>query len=243
MKKAVTITMLFEADALNRDEKTGNILSIKKLTRGFGEIYSYISRPAIRHYLWITLNKTNPTRWKPAPVKREEGNVIQFDIKDDNDIKDFAELDIFGYMTTRGEKAKTRKACIGITKAVSLEPWKGDMGFYANHNLVRRYTNQNPEEKLEPNPYNCEEHKTLYKVSFSLDCEKVGMNERGELVIEEREKKERIFDILDAIYNGLYYHTGGECPGIVPLFLIAGIVKLPIPVFHTFVDIEFYQQN
>lgn len=242
MKKAVTITILFEADALNRDERTGNIISIKKLTRGVGEVYSYISRPAIRHYLWVTLYKTNPERWKPAPVKRGEGNIIQFDITNAN-IQDFAELDIFGYMATDERKANTRKACIGITKAVSLEPWKGDMGFYANHDLVRRYVSQNPEEPLEPNPYNCEEHKTLYKVSFTLDCEKVGINEKRELVIDEREKRERIFDILDAIHNGLYYHTGGECPGIVPLFLIAGIVKLPIPVFHTFVDIEFYQQN
>ena len=55
--KAITVTILFEADALNRDEKFGNILPIKKLTRGWGETYPFISRPAIRHYLFVTLNK------------------------------------------------------------------------------------------------------------------------------------------------------------------------------------------
>ncbi|MEO0144382.1 MAG: type I-B CRISPR-associated protein Cas7/Cst2/DevR [candidate division WOR-3 bacterium] len=248
MKNAVTITILFEADALNRDEKVGNVLSIKKLSRGWGETYSFISRPAIRHYLWVTLNKANPTRWKEAPVLKAEGNVIQFDLGKGN-IKEYAELDIFGFMgTEKGEKkgegkAITRKSAIGITKAISLEPWSGDIAFYANHDLVRRYIKENPNEKLEPNPYNPEEHRAIYKVSFTLDCLKIGIDENGSPVIEENEKKGRILDVLKAIYNGLYYHSSGECPGIVPLFLIAGIVKVPIPVFHSFVDIEFYKQS
>lgn len=248
MKKAITVTILFEADALNRDEKVaGNILSIKKLTRGWGETYSFISRPAIRHCLWVTLNKSNPERWKEAPVRKAEGNVIQFDLEKGN-IKDFAELDIFGYMTTqRGERRgegehMTRKSPLGITKAVSLEPWVADMAFYANHDLVRRYIKENPEERLEPNPYNKEEQYSLYKVSFTLDCLKVGKDDKGD-EIDPKEKQSRIFDILNAIYNGLYYHSSGECPGIVPLFLIAGIVKVPIPIFHSFVDIEFYKHQ
>lgn len=254
MKEAITITILFEADALNRGEKiAGNIPSIKKLTRGWGETFSFISRPAIRHYLWVTLNRMNPERWKEAPVTKEkvkgEKAVVQFDVEKGDIIKEYAELDIFGYMgTTKGEKkgegkAITRKACIGITKAISLEPWSGDIAFYANHDLVRRYLKANPQEKLEPNPYNPEEHKSLYKVSFTLDCKKIGTDENSNLIIDHNEKKERILDILNAIYNGLWYHSSGECPGIVPVFLIAGIVKVPIPIFHSFVDVDFYKQN
>ncbi len=305
MKKAITITILFEADALNRDEKVGNVLSIKKLTRGWGETYSFISRPAIRHYLWVTLNKMTPERWKATPVRETQGEgrkkVIQFEICDDegkevkNTIINSAELDIFGYMVTiakggeeRGDNL-TRKAPLGITKAVSLEKWEGDMGLYANHELVKRALMQGKEAT--PDIYNNEEQKALYKVSFTLDVEKIGIDEwlikqhtyrnnkdleitlphnhtlvlknvvkignnsykfedkEGKIVIEdyklkfEHKDSDRIKDVLDAIYNGLYYHSSGECPGIVPLFLIAGIVKVPVPVFHSFVDIEFYKKN
>jgi|Deesub1362A_J573_1020465.scaffolds.fasta_scaffold02480_4 CRISPR-associated protein Cst2 len=248
MKKAITITILFEADALNRDEKVGNVLSIKKLTRGWGETYSFISRPAIRHYLWVTLNKMNPNIWKPAPVKKAEGNVIQFDL-DKGDIKNYAELDIFGYMgTKKGEtkgkgEAITRKALLGITKAIALEPWIGDISFYANHDLVQRYLKEHPQEKPDISPYNPEEQRAIYKLSFTLDCEKVGKENDNKEIIENSKRYERIKDVLNAIYNGLYYHSSGECPGIVPLFLIAGIVKVPVPVFHSFVDVEFYKQN
>ncbi|MDW8114492.1 MAG: type I-B CRISPR-associated protein Cas7/Cst2/DevR [candidate division WOR-3 bacterium] len=243
MKDAITITILFEADALNRDDKIGNILSIKKLVRGWGETYSYISRPAIRHYLWVTLHRIDPERWKEAPVKRVEGNVIQFDVENEEAIKKYAELDIFGYMATVEGGAITRKSRIGITKAISLEPWSGDIGFYANHDLVRRFLRENPQEPLQPNPYNCEEHKTLYKLSFTLDCKKIGEDQKGNLLISNEEKQVRITDVVNAIYNGLYYHTSGECPGIIPLFIIAGITKLPIPIFHPFVDIQFYKEN
>ncbi|MGB9553900.1 MAG: type I-B CRISPR-associated protein Cas7/Cst2/DevR, partial [bacterium] len=65
--KHVTITAIYEAHALNRDEKIGgNILSIKKLTRG-EEVLSFIGKPALRHYLFATLQRAYPDTWKPAP--------------------------------------------------------------------------------------------------------------------------------------------------------------------------------
>jgi CRISPR-associated protein Cst2 len=53
--KNVTVTVIFEGSALNRDEKIGgNILSIKKLNVN-GEVHSFIGKPAIRHYLFQTV--------------------------------------------------------------------------------------------------------------------------------------------------------------------------------------------
>ena len=55
--KHITITIIYEASALNRDEKIGgNILSIKKLKKG-NRTVSFIGKPAIRHYLFQTLKK------------------------------------------------------------------------------------------------------------------------------------------------------------------------------------------
>jgi CRISPR-associated protein Cst2 len=55
--KNITLTIIFEGSALNRDEKIGgNILSIKKLQIG-GKTISFIGKTAIRHYLFSTLHK------------------------------------------------------------------------------------------------------------------------------------------------------------------------------------------
>lgn len=168
----ITLTMIFEGSALNRDEKIGgNILSIKKLQRGNTTV-SFIGKPAIRHYLFSTLQKA--CGWKPAKVTGQ-GQVVQFDITKD-DIISSPELDAFGYMYTIGQQASiTRKAPVGITKAVGLDSYEGDMAFYANHDLVNRGWNQGLD--VTPNPYNKEEHLSFYKVSFTIDVDALGRDE------------------------------------------------------------------
>jgi len=171
--KHITITMIFEGSALNRDEKIGgNILSIKKLQRG-NQTVSFIGKPAIRHYLFSTLQKA--FGWKPAKVTGQ-GEVVQFDITKD-DIISSPELDAFGYMWTHEESgiAITRKAPVGITKAIGLDPYNGDMAFYANHDLVNRGIKQGL--NVTPNPYNKEEHFSFYKVSFTIDVDMLGKDE------------------------------------------------------------------
>jgi len=172
----VTVTIIFDGSALNRDEKIGgNILSIKKLNVN-GEVRSFIGKPAIRHYLFETLKKA--FGWREAKVTGQ-GDVVQFDITQD-DILTSEEMDAFGYMyTLGGQMSITRKAPVGITKAVSLFPYEADMAFYANHDMVRRGQTQGLE--VTPNPYNKEEHLSLYKVSFTVDA---GMLGRDTWIIE-----------------------------------------------------------
>lgn len=180
--KNITITIIFEGSALNRDEKIGgNILSIKKLKRG-NKTLSFIGKPAIRHYLFETLQKAY--RWKSAEVTGR-GEVVQFDITKD-DIITSPELDAFGYMYTIGNQASiTRKAPVGITKAISIDPYEGDMAFYSNHDLVNRGIKQGLQ--VTPNPYNKEEHISFYKVSFTIDTENFG---KDEWILNEEPKYE-----------------------------------------------------
>ncbi|HOQ50815.1 MAG TPA: type I-B CRISPR-associated protein Cas7/Cst2/DevR [Candidatus Atribacteria bacterium] len=287
--KHITLTVIFESSALNRDEKIGgNILSIKKLKMG-DKIVSFIGKPAIRHYLFETLVKSY--NWKPSLVTGQ-GDVVQFDITKD-DILTSPELDAFGYMYTIGNQASiTRKAPVGITKAISLDPYEGDMAFYANHDLVNRGIKQGL--SVTPNPYNKEEHFSFYKVSFAIDVDILGKdgwiteepkfdngiieirlsdNDRKEVKnakpvdiennrytveggtiewlkisdsnkykvtfeVSEEEKKKRIMEILNAIKNGLYAQSSNESNTIVPLFLIAGYVKVPSPVFHPYLELS-----
>lgn len=175
--KNVTVTIIFDGSALNRDEKIGgNILSIKKLNIN-GEVRSFIGKPAMRHYLFETLQKNSNDFWKISPVilrGKGEQQTIQFDITK-SDIISHPELDIFGYMfTIEAERSITRKAPIGITKAVSLQPYESDLVFYANHDLVSRGQMQGLDAK--PNLFNKEEQSTFYKFSVTIDTEILGQD-------------------------------------------------------------------
>jgi|AMFO01.1.fsa_nt_gi CRISPR-associated protein Cas7/Cst2/DevR, subtype I-B/TNEAP len=175
--KSITVTLIFEGSALNRDTKVDqNTLSVKRLTRPTGE-HTFISKPAIRHYLFETLMRMG---WREARVSAEgksDKQVIQFDLSQDN-IMTSEELDVFGYMFTpeKTDQEKggsfTRKSPLGITKAVSLEPYLGDLAFYANHHMVQRARGEGAD--AQPNPYGKEEHLSFYKVSFTLDGARLG---------------------------------------------------------------------
>jgi len=269
----ITLTVIFEGSALNRNEKIGgNILSVKKINVN-GQEKTFISKPAIRHYLFTTLKRAN--NWKEAGIFNE-GDVLQFDVGN-QDIVNCEELDVFGYMNTTARV--TRKAPLGITKAISLFPFEQDMAIYANHDLVKRGRMQGM-DKVEPDPYNKEEHTSLYKISFTIDTKILGLDKwivddfnknNNEITIKYKknnkdkalkfikkgiqvedingkkiitfqispeQKLNRINQILQAIKNGLIAHSSGESNTIVPLFMIAGAVKVPSPVFHSFIDVR-----
>ena len=289
--KNITMTVIFDGSALNRDEKIGgNILSIKKLNVN-GEVRSFIGKPALRHYLFETLHRAY--NWNAARVFQGQKDVIQFNIHED-DILTCPELDAFGYMFTISEEAAiTRKSPVGITKAVSLSSYESDIAFYSNHDLVRRAYQQGEKKAngKDPSPdlYNKEEHDSFFKVSFTIDVDILGIDswmlnkkpeytkdnltiqigdktkkikckkisdsrfehDNGAIEIENKNgkfilcyilrpelKKNRIQHLLDAIKNGLYAQSSGESNSIIPLFIIAGAVKIPSPIFHPYIDVK-----
>jgi CRISPR-associated protein Cas7/Cst2/DevR subtype I-B len=170
---SITCTVIFDGSALNRDEKIGNsILSIKKLTY-HGDIRPFISKNAIRHYLFNTLNRY--ANWGKTPILAQgsgDKQTMQLNLTE-ADIISFEELAVFGYMFTKsGEGALTRKAPLGITKAIALSNYNQDLAFYANHDFVHRM--QHAGKKANPNPINKEEHSGLFKLSFTLDADMIG---------------------------------------------------------------------
>jgi CRISPR-associated protein Cst2 len=292
MNKSITITTVYDTSAVNRDEKIGNnVLSTKKITKG-NKIFSAISRVSQTHHFFNTLNSLNPTTWRETnvlPTGKGDKKVIQFDLTHENIITS-AELDFFGYMGT--ESMNMRKSPVGMTKAISLIPWEGDLLFYANHGLVKRAKLDNPD--IQPNPYSKEEHDSLFtgnitlngnvlgkdywlfkeaeikeeengfsvkseKVIYSFDNfkkvdENTYENEKGSIIVEPNEQTKKAFkiifrlkpeekinrikDFLKVVKNGIVFHSSGEAPGLNPVFLIAAIVDVPMPIFHGYIELD-----
>jgi CRISPR-associated protein Cst2 len=65
-----------------------------------------------------------------------------------------------------------------------------------------------------------------------------GGKSKVEFRLDPIEKKQRVKAILEAIKNGLYAQSSGETNSIIPIFLIAGAVKVPSPVFHPYIDVR-----
>src|SRR6056297_2526949 len=90
--KGLTATFIFEAESANYGEGLGNVTSLKKVSRGNGDSYTYISRQALRY------NMINQMEEDKTPLDLD-GSVIQF--APDAKIDEYPEVDLFGYMKTQ----------------------------------------------------------------------------------------------------------------------------------------------
>lgn len=97
--KGLTLTILFEGQSLNYDEGFGNLAVLKKLNRGSGRAFSYLSRQALRYSI-VTQGKAEKS-WILSQVskgksERGKGAVTQLQDSIDKSV----ESDLFGYMRT-----------------------------------------------------------------------------------------------------------------------------------------------
>ena len=166
--------MIFLAESANYGEGVGNITTLKKMTRGNYEQYSYISRQAMRYSLVRQLN------WDTTPVDGKSG-VVQF--APTATIKEYPEIDLFGYMKTtskgdgKSEKggAATRSAVVRLSNAIALEPYQSDLEFLTNMGLAQR-------DDLENAIAQSEIQRSYFSYTVSVDLERVG--EDNELLRE-----------------------------------------------------------
>lgn len=141
-KNGLTLTMIFLAESANYGEGVGNISTLKKMSRGDYKQYSYISRQAMRYNIIQQLG------WDNTPVDGKSG-VVQF--SPSATIKDYPEIDLFGYMKTSSKEkttndkggASTRSAVVRLSNAVALEPYQSDLEFLTNMGLAKRQNIEN----------------------------------------------------------------------------------------------------
>ena len=229
-KKGLTFTAIFLAESANYGEGIGNVATLKKISRNRGEQYTYISRQAIRYNIVEQLGENK------ANVKAEgsgDKKVVQFSAE--TTIKDYPELDFFGYMKTiKGDNSKNRSAIVRLSNAVSLETFKGDLEFLTNKGLVDRIDRN---EKVFPNIAQAEIHKSYYKYTVTIDLDKIGIDELDEIEIEKEEKARRVNKLLDTI-SLLYRDIRGRREDLKPLFIIGGVYDIKNPFFENVVDVR-----
>ncbi len=224
--KGLTISMVFEAESANYGESVGNVASLKKIARGQGEQYTYISRQAIRYNIVEQLGE------ECAKVKAEgsgDKKVIQFD--QDATIKDYPELDFFGYLKTeKGTQGRKRSAKVRLSNAISLETFKGDLDFLTNKGLADRI-NENM------NIAQSEIHRSYYRYTIAADLDQIGIDEEYDIEIANDEKVRRVKALLDTI-SLLYRDIRGRREDLKPLFAVGGVYDIKNPVFQNVLDVK-----
>lgn len=220
MGKGLTATIVFDAMSLNYGEGLGNISELKRLAKG-GEYFSYLSRQALRYDVYRMMQENfNTDEGKQGLT--EENKVIQF--KPDTNIKDYVEADLFGYMKTKkGSGSVTRSAVVRFSPAIALEPFLNDVEFGSNKNFADR-VNSNP------NPFQFEHHHSLYSYTVTIDLDRVGKDEKENIEISEKEKAERVNNVLDVI-KVLNREIKARTESLNPLFIIGGVYNIKNPFF------------
>lgn len=224
--KGITFSIVFLANSANYGEGIGNVSVLKKITRGNGEQYTYISRQALRY------NIVEQLGYNLAPV--EDKAVIQFSPK--ATIKDYPELDFFGYLKTMKKSesvlgSQSRSAIVRISDAISLEAFKEDLDYLTNIGLAKRIS------RTYGNIAQSEIHRSYYSYTVTIDLDKVGVDEKGESQISQKEKIERVNRLLEVIAT-LYRDIKGRRENLRPLFVIGGSYDSKNPFFQNMIDIK-----
>ena len=225
--KGLTLSIIFEAESANYGESFGNISSLKKLSRGDGNSYSYISRQALRY------NIINQLGWDNTKVSNAD-KVVQFE--KDASIENYPEIDFFGYMKTGKNSvngsSNTRNAVVRLSNAIALESYNSDLDFLTNMALAKRGGMDNAIAQSEI-------HKSYYAYTVTIDLDKVGIDEiikdkennKNKHEIDNKEKSKRVKELLKVLKT-LYRDIRGRRENLSPIFIIGGVYNIKNPFFE-----------
>jgi len=173
------IATSFGTAANNRGETEGNITTLQKLVWQ-GQVHSSVSAEAIRfalRRLLADVEKNGTNRHWDEDERVNEWQDHQFKGWAKKDGKTFIDDDLLGYMTAEaaseeGEagSANVRRAVLGVTRAVSLTPWSGDVTFNA---ASPGATPSAQKKGSNPVPYGTEMHATRYQFGFAMTPERL----------------------------------------------------------------------
>lgn len=174
--------------ANNRGLTEGNITTLQKLIWA-GEVHTTVSAESIRFALRRLLadsedcnrnydDDARTNSWKDPKFTRWDDKAKGTPYIDD---------DLLGYMSAEGASeegkkgsAAVRRARLEVTRAVSLEPWPGDVTFNA---ASPGATPSAQKKGSNPVPYGTEMHATRYQYGFALTPTKLRAPARAEVAL------------------------------------------------------------
>ena len=226
LAKGLTMTIVFEAESANYGEGIGNVAALKKLSRGNGSQYTYISRQAIRYNM---VDQLGEAKAEVEAMGSGDKTVVQF--SPETTIKDYPELDFFGYLKTeKGSTGKKRSAIVRLSNAVSTETFKGDLDFLTNKGLADRLDKT-------MNIAQAEIHKSYYVYTVAMDLDQIGIDKNDDIELSKEEKARRVEKLLDTIAF-LYRDIRGRRENLAPLFVIGGVYDIKNPIFENLVKVK-----
>jgi CRISPR-associated protein Cst2 len=174
--------------ANNRGLTEGNVTTLQKLVWS-GEVHTTVSAEAIRFALRRQLAATeNTNRTYDDDLRANEWRDPKFTRwgAKSNELP-FIDDDLLGYMSAEGAKnegakgsAEVRRARLEVTRAVSLEPWAGDVTFNA---ASPGATPSAQKKGSNPVPYGTEMHATRYQYGFALTPNKLRVPSRATVAV------------------------------------------------------------
>ncbi|WP_379971500.1 type I-B CRISPR-associated protein Cas7/Cst2/DevR [Ectobacillus sp. sgz5001026] len=223
-KKGITLSAIFEAESANYGEGVGNVTSLKKISRGDHEMYTYISRQALRYNIVEQMGVNN------TPLGTDK-SVLQF--HPEATITDYPEIDLFGYMKTV-KPTRTRAAVARLSNAIALESYNTDLEFLTNKGLLDRYKaaeGKDDDNIKGGNIAQSEIHKSFYVYTLTVDLDKVGIDVNDNIEIPLAERAERVIALLQAL-KFLYRDIKGRRENLAPIFAIGGVYDYKNPFFE-----------
>lgn len=87
------------------------------------------------------------------------------------------------------------------------------------------------------------DEKYVIKNAGIIEIKTEGEKQKAIFKLDENIKKKRLKQILTVLKNGLIYHSSGENYGIVPKFLIAAGLEIPVPLFHYIIELGDFKDS
>lgn len=230
--KGLTVSVVFQANSANYGEGLGNVATLKKLTRGDGHQYSYISRQALRYNIVKEMG-VNDTPLDANGSKDKA--VIQY--AKDATIEKYPEIDLFGYMKTEKSKsAATRSAVVRLSNAIAQEYYDGDTDFLTNQGLANRISHATGKQ-YNNNIAESEIQESYYVYTLTIDLDRVGEDDNDDIHLDDTEKNHRVAKLLSTIQY-LYRDIRGRREDLKPLFVIGGVYDIKNPFFANAVKVR-----